>query len=99
MKKFLLLRFAVLISPLWGDGRGVAQVCFGSGTNYVVTIGSIVSNSICSADFNGDGKIDLAAIDLNSISVLLGTGTGSFGTLTSFTVSGSPYYIMSTDLN
>ncbi|MEG4215049.1 DUF4347 domain-containing protein [Microcoleus sp. Pol14C6] len=40
--------------------------------------------SIGTGDFNGDGFPDLAVINLNSrdISILLGTGTGSFGTPT-----------------
>ncbi|MEG4107675.1 DUF4347 domain-containing protein [Microcoleus sp. S13_C5] len=40
--------------------------------------------SIGTGDFNGDGFPDLAVINLNSrdISILLGTGTGSFGTAT-----------------
>lgn len=38
------------------------------------------------ADFNGDGKLDLATINGGSetVSVLLGTGTGSFGVHTDF---------------
>ena len=38
------------------------------------------------ADFNGDGKLDLATINSGSqtISVLLGTGTGTFGTHADF---------------
>ncbi|MCL1468838.1 DUF4347 domain-containing protein, partial [Argonema galeatum] len=48
---------------------------FGVGTNpFSVTVG----------DFNGDGKTDIAAANFNSnnVSVLLGTGTGSFGAAT-----------------
>ena len=38
------------------------------------------------ADFNGDAKLDLATINDESetVSVLLGTGTGTFGTHTDF---------------
>jgi len=38
------------------------------------------------ADFNGDGKLDLATINSSSetVSVLLGTGTGTFGAHTDF---------------
>jgi hypothetical protein len=38
------------------------------------------------ADFNGDGKLDLATINSGSetVSLLLGTGTGTFGTHTDF---------------
>src|ERR1700747_2240067 len=94
MKKLLLLLSIVCIRQV------NAQLCFGSPTNYVISAGSsFYSNSICNADFNGDGKIDLAGIYASNVSVLLGNGAGGFGPLTSFTISGSPSYIMSTDLN
>jgi hypothetical protein len=52
-------------------------------------------------DFNGDGKLDLAvANDLgNNVSVLLGTGTGSFGTATNFTVGSNPRSVTVGDFN
>ena len=45
-------------------------------------------NSVAAADWNGDGKLDLAFPNqsLNSLTVLLGTGTGSF-----IQAAGSPY--------
>jgi PKD repeat protein len=47
--------------------------------------------SIVSGDFNNDGNLDLAVGNSgsNSVSVLLGTGTGSFGTATVITLVGS----------
>jgi hypothetical protein len=52
-------------------------------------------------DFNGDGKSDLATANLssNNVSVLLGTGTGSFGTATNFTVGISPRSVTVGDFN
>jgi hypothetical protein len=52
-------------------------------------------------DLNGDGHIDLAVANNNSndVSILLGTGTGSFGSATSFTVSGSAFSVTSADFN
>src|SRR5258708_4718886 len=37
-------------------------------------------------DFNGDGKLDLATVGggSNTVSILLGTGTGTFGAKTDF---------------
>ncbi|NCS46422.1 MAG: VCBS repeat-containing protein, partial [Microcystis aeruginosa BS11-05] len=54
-----------------------------------------------SADFNGDGKSDLAVANYNSnnVSVLLGTGTGSFGAATNFTVGTGPISVTVGDFN
>ncbi|HWY33325.1 MAG TPA: VCBS repeat-containing protein, partial [Nitrosopumilaceae archaeon] len=66
---------------------------------------SIFSNaqpfSVTSADFNGDGNIDLATANNNSnnVSVLLGTGTGIFGTATNFAVGTQPESVTSADFN
>ncbi|WP_375443160.1 DUF4114 domain-containing protein, partial [uncultured Nostoc sp.] len=52
-------------------------------------------------DFNGDGKLDLAAANLNSnnVSVLLGNGTGGFGTATNFSVGTAPRSVTVGDFN
>ena len=64
------------VSVLLGTGTG-ATWAFGAATNYAA--GS-QPRSVALADFNGDGKIDLATAngDTGTVSVLLGTGTGSF---------------------
>ena len=51
--------------------------------------------------YNSDGKQDLAAANANSnnVSILLGTGTGSFGTATNFAVSGGPFSVAVGDFN
>ncbi|MFI5141966.1 MAG: T9SS type A sorting domain-containing protein, partial [Bacteroidia bacterium] len=97
-----------IVSILLGSGTG----SFGAVTNFAVNpVGSGSPNQIISADFNGDGKVDLAAanpIDFimptlyrlnNTISVLLGNGTGGFGTATSFTVGNGPNWVASSDFN
>jgi hypothetical protein len=55
-----------------GDGSFLPQTVF--------TVGS-EPQSVAVADFNGDGHPDLAVSnsDDRTVSVLLGTGTGSFG--------------------
>lgn len=56
--------------------------------------------SITSADFNGDGKIDLATAEsFNAAAILIGHGTGSFDTATYFNTDASPYSIASADFN
>jgi hypothetical protein len=57
--------------------------------------------SVTVGDFNGDGQSDLATANLygNNVSVLLGTGTGSFGTATNFTVGTNPNSVTVGDFN
>ena len=65
---------------------------FGAGTNPVsVTVG----------DFNGDGKTDLVTANetSNNVSVLLGTGVGSFGGATNFAAGTNPYSVAVGDFN
>src|ERR1700744_5343301 len=88
------------VSILLGTGTG----SFGSATNFSVGLGPC---ALVSGDFNGDSKIDLAVCNGASgstghLSVLLGTGTGSFAAavnyLTGIGVAG-PAAIISADFN
>lgn len=55
---------------------------------------------VTTTDFNGDGNLDLAvATANNSISILLGNGTGSFPTHTQYGVPGNPVAIVHGDFN
>lgn len=58
-------------------------------------------HKMVTADFNGDGKLDLAHSNAsaNNVSVYLGDGTGGFGTATNFTVGTSPIGLAVGDLN
>ncbi len=57
--------------------------------------------SVAIGDLNGDGKPDLAvANDTSSnVSILLGTGTGAFGSATDFAVGANPYSVAIGDLD
>ena len=70
------------ISVLPGTGNG----SFGAPTNFAV---GFAPRSVAVGDFNEDGNADLAVANLgtpsNNISILLGTGNGSFGAATNFT--------------
>ena len=57
--------------------------------------------SVISADFNGDGNPDLATASLRSdtVSVLLGDGSGGFGAKTDFTTGAAPYRVSSADFD
>ncbi len=55
---------------------------------------------VTTTDLNGDGNLDLAvATGNNSISILLGNGTGSFPTHTQYGVPGNPVAIAHGDFN
>ena len=66
------------ISVLLGNGDGT----FGSPIVYTSNLLSIYSTSIAVADFNGDGKLDLALTDsegpTNAVAIVLGNGDGTF---------------------
>jgi uncharacterized repeat protein (TIGR01451 family) len=75
------------ISVRLGDGAG------GFGT-LIVSSGMIVTAYMGTGDFNGDGKLDLAASAVsgftNTIAVLAGNGTGLFTLQSSFVTGGMP---------
>ena len=63
---------------------------FNAGTN---------SNSVAVADFNGDGKSDLAAVTREGVSVLLGNGDGNFQTAVNYGAGTNPVFVASADFN
>jgi VCBS repeat protein/type IX secretion system substrate protein len=85
------------ISIWLGTGTG----SFNAASSFTVDASSNQLNSIISSDFNGDGKADLAITKTSSsgIAIVLGTGTGSFGAQTSYTVSGHPNALIGADFN
>ncbi|AKV67559.1 beta strand repeat-containing protein [Microcystis panniformis] len=81
------------------DGQAISvEMAFSTPTNFSV---GIFPRSVTVGDFNGDGKSDLATANAfsNNVSVLLGTGTGSFGTATNFSVGTAPYSVTVGDFN
>src|SRR5215813_2527564 len=92
------------VSILLGTGTGsfAAKTDFGTG---------IGPSSVAVGDFNGDAKLDLAVtnsgysfageaiIDPQTVSILLGTGTGSFAAKTDFGTGSSPYSVEVGDFN
>ncbi|MGZ3864355.1 MAG: T9SS type A sorting domain-containing protein [Bacteroidia bacterium] len=84
------------VSVVLGTGTG----SFGSAISY--TLGGS-PNALTSGDFNNDGKIDLAVAvsggTVNEVSVLLGLGSGNFGSITNFTTGNTPWSIVKADFN
>ena len=80
--------------------KAKAQVNFLPPTNFGAGINP---RAIASADFNGDGSMDLATANTsfgsNNISILLGNGLGGFGVATNFPVGTSPQSITCADFN
>jgi len=82
------------VKILLGDGAGNFSI------SDSIAVGR-TPGSICSADFNGDGNVDLvtANMDSHNISLLLGDGTGHFSTYADFSVGSGPNDITSGDFN
>ncbi|HSZ61619.1 MAG TPA: FG-GAP-like repeat-containing protein [Terriglobales bacterium] len=82
------------VSVSLGNGDGT----FRSGS--FVALGQNLS-AIVTADFNGDGKLDLAVTDSgsNAVIILPGNGDGTFGTPSTITVGNTPIAIVAGDFN
>lgn len=83
---------------LLGTGTG----SFGAATTYSTGYSSY-PRGIAVADVNGDGKLDLLTANSNTsvAGVLLGTGTGTFGPLTTYDtgMGSTPFGLVVTDVN
>jgi hypothetical protein len=85
------------ISVLLGKGNGT----FATQVKYAAGTGGPDPVSIVAADVNGDGKPDLIVADsgTNKISVLINSGTGTFGTAVPYSVGKVPSAVAVGDLN
>ena len=80
----------------------IVTAVFGSGFAPAHNYGAaLFPYSVAVADFNGDGKADLAIANAHSdtVSVLLGNGDGSFQTEVPYTVGNAPQSVVAGDVN
>jgi uncharacterized protein (DUF2141 family) len=108
--------FAVAVGDFNGDGKldlaaGVynepfclVTILLGDGTGNFSLASSVALNWIAYAvavgDFNGDGKLDVAAaLDIGTVSILLGDGTGNFSLVSSPVVGAGVTQVVVGDLN
>jgi hypothetical protein len=84
------------VAILLGDGAG----SFGAPTKFSVPTGPF---SIAVADFNGDGRFDVATANVqqnsSNIAVLLGDGAGNLGAPTNFNTGTTPSAVVARDVN
>jgi hypothetical protein len=74
----------------------LSQVVFGPPVAYATGLGSTAATT---ADFNGDGNVDLATANYTdgSVSVLLNNGKGTFAAKVDYTVPTRPRSITAAD--
>lgn len=90
-----------------GDNGNRVSIMLGTGNGSFATAQNFGLSPLClpagitHADFNGDGKMDLATADYNNskVSVLLGNGNGTFSTILDFVTGVNPITIISADFN
>src|SRR6185436_15200387 len=86
------------VAILLGTGNG----SFGAATNFSEGTASYSAPwSVAVGDLNGDSKLDLLVVNSGTLnaSILLGTGTGSFGSATNFFVGNGPFFGALGDFN
>ncbi len=96
--KHPLLAALLLTGPAWAQ----TPATFAPVVIYSTGAGS-QAQALAAADVNGDGTIDLLTANsfANNVGVLLGTGTGTFGTVTTYSTgtNSRPYGIAVADVN
>ena len=77
------------------------SVCMSDVSDYAFLNGGLSPKSVVSADFNKDGKMDIATANYNSnnISVATGLGTGYFNAAVNYAVTSNPVAIATADFN
>jgi FG-GAP-like repeat len=99
-------RRAMLITVGCVAAAGLAGSARAAGPSFVAAAGSPFAvgqepHSISTADFNRDGKLDVATANISSdsVSILLGNGTGGFAPAASIPVGDQPHSLAVGDFN
>jgi len=79
------------VSILLGNGAGG----FGAPT----TLPTAAAQSVTMADFNGDGKMDIAAATGSTVTIMLAGAGGTFGAPSTYTSNGDSTYLAVGDFN
>ncbi len=100
MKKIYTSLF-ILVSLLVKSQATSPVVCFSSLFSANLTTVGATPMQLCKADFNADGKLDVAVANYgsNNVSVLLGSGTGTFAPAVNYATGTGPWAITSGDFN
>jgi hypothetical protein len=76
-----------------------AQAVFAQSATFARTDYPLLGNTHIAADFNGDGRLDLAGAGLNAASVMLNTGDGTFRPKVAYPVAGQTQDLAAGDFN
>src|SRR5215469_11644212 len=95
----------VVVQSPGGTATGTVQVLLGkSDGSYAAPLTATAAanlSGVTVADFNGDGKQDLAVIDSTqkTLTILIGNGDGTFSTGTSYATGANPVFVVAKDIN
>jgi hypothetical protein len=89
---------AIVLMAAVGTAHAQCGLTFGAAA--VSSVG-VAPRSIAVGDFNGDGRLDMAVANqnTNNVSILLGTGAGTFTSGGTFAVGTTPFQIVAADIN
>lgn len=73
-----------------GDGTFGPPVYYSAGTN---------PGSVATADFRGNGLLDIVAAGADGIDILLGNGDGTFQPAVQYAIPGAPFFVAVGDFN
>ena len=98
MSKSFSLSLAFLLLMSFGNSRAQSTGCFNVVFNNPVNYDPL---DLVKGDFNNDGKLDIVSVHggTNQISVLLGTGNGTFNNYSSYTTAYGGRSIVAADIN
>lgn len=96
----LVLLTANMMLVVSAQSPGCTTMSFADAVTYGVSTSSGLQ-ALETADFNGDGKLDLVTANslTDNVSVLLGNGTGGFGAATHFAAGDFPKSVIVGDFN